>query len=387
MESGGEFGRGSKLVEAHMLPHGPSGFNLEHRLKHASFIKVAYQFCQLCIAGGSPSRVRFYQDGCQPSNSSVYPFPRVETEKIKFHGSLVPPSMQCSVLCVPSDTAVRQEVRSRCIWYIAQLQSVHLLAAYRMIDNKTPETEKASGPPPYEKDGYGYGGSNSRPMMVASSSTQSSLPRRPDISLPSGSFNRVSLQTRFADITGTYYVDPQNLMSEIKGRRKKRKFKQIPDAVFRSRRGNLSLDLATNGHINDVPKASIIASTRSGNISLNLISGAVTRPRFDLEVNTRSGTIILFVPNTFSGAIQLHTKTGDLNFLPGIASKMQVVKSTDNEYLVLVGKQHPPGSQPGPADFCRLRTRTGNIIVGERGQDTYVKTTTIWQKLTGFLRG
>ncbi|KAJ7247634.1 hypothetical protein B0H12DRAFT_738500 [Mycena haematopus] len=171
-------------------------------------------------------------------------------------------------------------------------------------------------------------------------------------------------------------------MSEIKARRKKRKLKPIPDAVFRSRRGNLSLDIATTGYASDVPKAFIEASTKSGNISLNLISGADTKPRFDVEANTRSGTIVLFVPNTFSGAIQLHTKTGDLTFLPGLASGIQIIKSSDNEYLVLVGKQQQAvGLQPAYADFCRLRTRTGNIIVGERGKDTYVKTTSVWQKL------
>jgi hypothetical protein len=193
-------------------------------------------------------------------------------------------------------------------------------------------------------------------------------------------------------------------MSEIKGRRKKRKLKSIPDAVFRSRRGNLSLDLATTGYVNEVAKACIQASTKSGDISLNLISGASTKPRFDVEVNTRSGTceslalcfislmistgtIILFVPPTFCGAIQLHTRTGDLNFLPGIASGIQVVKSSDTEYLVLVGKQQPVGLQQAPADFCRLRTRTGNIIVGERGKDTYVKSTSVWEKLAGLFRG
>ncbi|KAJ7890493.1 hypothetical protein B0H14DRAFT_2689505 [Mycena olivaceomarginata] len=233
-------------------------------------------------------------------------------------------------------------------------------------DKSLPEKPEAD-PPPY---GYGYGGSSgsgSKAVIVASSSLSPS-PRRPDISLPSGSFNRVCLQTRFADITGTYYINPQNLMSEIKGRRKKRKLKSIPDAVFRSRRGNLSLDLATTGYANEVAKACIQASTKSGDISLNLISGASTKPRFDVEVNTRSGTIILFVPPTFCGAIQLHTRT-------------------DTEYLVLVGKQQPVGLQQAPADFCRLRTRTGNIIVGERGKDTYVKSTSVWEKLAGLFRG
>ncbi|KAJ7765430.1 hypothetical protein DFH07DRAFT_810561 [Mycena maculata] len=253
------------------------------------------------------------------------------------------------------------------------------------------QTEKTLPPPPYnnrEKDGYG----DSKPMMVASSPSEPSVPRRPDIKLPSGSFSRLCLQTRFADITGMYYIDAKNPASNVTSRRKKRKQKKIkliPDAIFRSRRGNLSLDLATNGYALDVPKASVVASTRSGNISLNLIPGAENKPRFDVEVNTRSGDIVLFVPSTYSGAIQLHTKTGNLDFLPGISSEMRVVKSTDTEFLVIVGNQggqQPLGPGQATADFCRLRSRTGNIIVGERGKDTYTRELSLWQKLTGFLR-
>ncbi|KAJ6591579.1 hypothetical protein DFH09DRAFT_178755 [Mycena vulgaris] len=261
----------------------------------------------------------------------------------------------------------------------------------RMLTTDSSQKEKApGGPPPYEigeKGGY----SGLRPQMVASSSSsQSSVPHRPVIGLPSGSFNRICLQTRFADISGTYYIDPQNPVSELTSRRKKRKqkIKHIPDAVFRTRRGKLSLDLATTGY--SKAKASVVASTRSGNISINLIPGAESKPRFDLEVNTRSGDVVLFIPSTFSGAIQLHTKSGNLDFLPGIASGIQIVKSTDTECLVLVGnqgKQQPLGPNQDPADFCRLRSHSGNIIVGERGKDTYVKSASIWEKLTGFLRG
>ncbi|KAJ7224217.1 hypothetical protein GGX14DRAFT_350399, partial [Mycena pura] len=189
--------------------------------------------------------------------------------------------------------------------------------------------------------------------------------------------------------TGTYYVTPHNIVPAVnlsRRQKRKQKQKQIPDAVFRSRRGNLLLDLATTGYSSEVAKAAVVASTKSGNISLNLLSGAKIRPRFDIEGNTRSGNVVLFIPSTFSGAIQLHTKTGDINFLPGIASEMRVVKSTDTEYLVLVGAQQPPGTDQAPVDFCRLRTRSGNVVIGVRGKDTYVRPAGLWQKLTGFLR-
>ncbi|KAJ7668309.1 hypothetical protein B0H17DRAFT_1087679 [Mycena rosella] len=260
-----------------------------------------------------------------------------------------------------------------------------------------PELEKAhkDEAPPYEigeKGGY----IGARPLTIASSSSAATVPpgpvpRRP-IALPSGSFGSFSnlhLQTRFQDISGTYYIAAKNPASEIISRRKRRKhkIKHTPDAVFRTNRGNLSLDLATTGYANEAPRANVVVSTNSGRVSLNLISGAESKPRFDLEVKTRSGDIILFVSSGFSGAIQLHTKTGNLDFLPGIASRIKIMKCTDTEYLVLVGDHGPPlGSDHGPTDFCRLRSNKGSIIVGEREKDTYVKAPTVWQRLTGFLR-
>ncbi|KAJ7043653.1 hypothetical protein C8F04DRAFT_1072862 [Mycena alexandri] len=261
-----------------------------------------------------------------------------------------------------------------------------------MLDRNPTEGEKVqiSGPPAYYGELAGYSRSKPpqfEPQMVAvASSSRSSASAAPEV-IPSGPFSTLSQQTRFADINGTYYIKPKNLNKEVPTRRKQRqKFRPIPDAVFRSRRGDLSLDLATTGYASETPKAVVVASSKSGDISLNLISGGDIKPRFDLEVETHGGNIILFVPPTFSGAVQLHTKTGDLNLLPGLASGMQVVKSTDTEYLVLVGKQQPPGSR-APSDFCRLRTRTGNITVGERGKDQpYVKSSSIWDKLAGIFR-
>ncbi|KAJ7091361.1 hypothetical protein B0H15DRAFT_835629 [Mycena belliarum] len=245
-----------------------------------------------------------------------------------------------------------------------------------------------------------------KPVVVTalSQSSSSSQPpsavHKPQIALPPGSFgsfSRLNLRTRWANISGTYYIAAQNPSSQIISRRQRRKQKIriIPDAIFRTNRGNLNLDLATTGNVNEAPKASVSASTIRGKISINLIPGAESRPRFDLEASSRSGDIVLFVPNTFAGAIQLHTKTGDLDFLPGIASNMQVMRSTDTEYLVFVGnkvldnrgKSRQPGRGQDVADFCRLRTVSGSIIVGERGKDTYVKEQSVWQRMTGFLRG
>ncbi|KAF7308858.1 hypothetical protein MKEN_01085700 [Mycena kentingensis (nom. inval.)] len=268
-----------------------------------------------------------------------------------------------------------------------------------MVPDDSEKAKMGAHPPPYptEKDDYGYGGaaaaasSPGKPLMVANSSTASSATATSSID-PSLPRDRINLQTRFADVSGTYYIapTPQVAPSQNNGpgrrRRKKKKVQGIPDAVFRSRRGNLALDLGTIGYAVETASASIDASTRSGSISLNLIGGARVRPRFDVEVNSRSGNVVLFVPNTFAGAIQLHTKSGDLEFLPGITAEMRVVKSTETECLVLVGPQPPLGGGQIPTDFCRLRTRSGNIKIGMRGVDTYVKPGGLWERLTSFMR-
>ncbi|KAJ7281527.1 hypothetical protein C8J57DRAFT_1297898 [Mycena rebaudengoi] len=246
-------------------------------------------------------------------------------------------------------------------------------------NNVTTDLKTSANPPPYQG---GYGGS-----AVASSSRQvvGKPQNRPDIGVPTGSFNTVCIQNRFQDITGTFYIDPKIRALEYTNRRKRRKQKPTPDAIFRSRRGKIALDLGTTGYLVEVPTASVVVSTKSGNISLNLISSASTKPRFDLEATTRSGDIVLFVPHTFSGAIQLQTRTGDINFLPGIAAapEMRVIKSTDTEHLVFFGGQGPT---QGVEDFCRLTTRSGNITVGQRGKDKYVKTPGVWERLVGVLR-
>ncbi|KAJ6555744.1 hypothetical protein B0H10DRAFT_1207645 [Mycena sp. CBHHK59/15] len=258
------------------------------------------------------------------------------------------------------------------LYSTAELQDLKVWGFF--LTSSMHSRSQVAGPPPYEQ-GYnnGYDTSKPLPAIVASSSQATEVKSRP-VLMPSvsGSYSNVCIQNRFADITGTYYIDPKNPVEEItkKNRRKKRQHrKRIPDAIFRTRRGKITLDLGTTGYAAEVPKASVVASTKSGNIGLNLISGSHAKPRFDLEVNTRSGNIVLFVTNTFSGVIQLHTKTGNLEFLPGIAAGMQVVKSADTEYLVLVGNPQPEGgSALGIADFARLSTRTGKSLLAREGR-------------------
>ncbi|KAJ6581540.1 hypothetical protein B0H19DRAFT_1115743 [Mycena capillaripes] len=234
-------------------------------------------------------------------------------------------------------------------------------------------------PPPYSVE---HGSSRSRP--------RSELPplpvetrESPVIEEAGPSFSQIRLDTRFHDITGTYYVDPKNPISELTNKNKKPRKKAIPDAIFRTRSAKITIALATTGIVHDVPKASVIVTSKSGNITLNLLPADETRPRFDLDVRSNSGKVVVFIPKTYGGAIQLQTKSGHLEFLPALSEYVHVVKSqADQESLVLCGKQPTPSSQL-PSDFCHIRTRSGKIIVGLRGEDKYVEELGLWQRIFG----
>ncbi|KAJ7668310.1 hypothetical protein B0H17DRAFT_1087683 [Mycena rosella] len=198
---------------------------------------------------------------------------------------------------------------------------------------------------------------------------------------PGQSFSQVRLETRYTDIKGTYYIDPKSppLLSTKKSRKKK-----VPDAIFRTRSGNITLDLATAGQVLDVASASVKVHSKSGNITLNLLPADESRPRLDLEVKINSGTAVVFIPGTYAGAIQLYTKSGTLEFLPAMLARSQVVKSGEHETLVLFGKQIDPSSRL-PSDYCAILSRSGKIVVGLSGEDTYVEPPGLWQRIGGYL--
>ncbi|KAJ6555743.1 hypothetical protein B0H10DRAFT_1847600, partial [Mycena sp. CBHHK59/15] len=183
---------------------------------------------------------------------------------------------------------------------------------------------------------------------------------------------------------GTYNIDPKPPISHLTN--KKTRIKLTPDAIFRTRSGKVTLELATTGLSRDVAKASVLVTSKSGNITLNLLPADETKPRFDLEVKSDAGTVLIFIPKTFAGAIQLHTRSGSLEFLPAITEHMRVVKSADMESLVFFGTQAPSSSQL-PSDFCHIKTRSGRIIVGLRGEDVYAEELGIWQRIGSYLKG
>lgn len=102
-----------------------------------------------------------------------------------------------------------------------------------------------------------------------------------------------------------------------------------------------------------------------------------------------AGDIVVMLPRTYSGAIQLRTRKGTFEFLPHFASIMNVAKANETEALVLFGSPLTPnaGLPSQAADFSQLVARTGKIIVGLSGKDHYERPVRLWERLGAFFRG
>ncbi|KAJ7504385.1 hypothetical protein B0H11DRAFT_2221801 [Mycena galericulata] len=271
-----------------------------------------------------------------------------------------------------------------------------------LIEKRNSQTEAGliasptEDPPPYSfksgSDSPGQSTSRSRrlsvlpPLPIEAQLSSTSLDARPPPTTPGPSFSQIRLDTRYADITGTFFIDPKQPISQFTNKKNKSRKKSIPDAIFRTRSGKIALELATTGDARDVAKASVIVVSKSGKTFLNLLPADESRPRFDLEVKSNSGNVVIFIPKTYAGAIQLHTKAGSLEYLPAMSDLVQVVKSTDKESLVLFGKQTASSTQQS-SDFCHVQTRSGKVVVGLRGEDSYVEEPGLWERIGGYLKG
>lgn len=88
----------------------------------------------------------------------------------------------------------------------------------------------------------------------------------------------------------------------------------------------------------------------------------------------------MFLPETFSGLVQLKSRKGRFQILPELAAVMTMVKQGDEEVLFLVGNQ----ATSGPIiDFCQLESRCGDLVVGLYGFDLYEKPVGFWRRLFG----
>ncbi|TFK39860.1 hypothetical protein BDQ12DRAFT_681365 [Crucibulum laeve] len=241
-----------------------------------------------------------------------------------------------------------------------------------------------SKPPPYHSLSY----TQPVDINVAGPSTPP-LPSTPNSTNdPAPSVNQVHLHSGDTDITGAFFIDPSTpaLEAEITTKKKTRK-ELLYHASFHSRKGAISLNLATTGNIYDIPQATVSISSRSGNIMINLLETTTTRPRMAVDAYSRTGDIIVFIPKTFSGVIQLNTRRGDLNILSGLSSASTQLKATEEEVILMIGNQSSAAGYDGipsqVGDLCQLRSYTGKIIVGLSGRDEYApkSASNFWSKL------
>lgn len=85
------------------------------------------------------------------------------------------------------------------------------------------------------------------------------------------------------------------------------------------------------------------------------------------------GHIVVFLPQTFQGLIQIRSRRGNVNFLPGFAQSARVVNGSDKSAMVLFGVQNIVMSDldDDNMDLCMVSSRTGKITIGISGVDTY----------------
>ncbi|KAG6908791.1 hypothetical protein DXG01_003320 [Tephrocybe rancida] len=180
---------------------------------------------------------------------------------------------------------------------------------------------------------------------------------------------------------GTFYIDPKIPSVGFDARGDKARKKNPPHASFRARNAPISLDLGTTGDANVAfPRANVLVSTRHGNVNVKLLPTSSLRPALSLEVITRGGNILVFVPKDFAGAIQISSHKGRIEFLEAFASEMRVMKQSQNDALVMLGGQ---SGEIRDMNFCELKSRSGKIIVGLGDIDTYDVKSGFWQKLFG----
>ncbi|KAF8906231.1 hypothetical protein CPB84DRAFT_1770290 [Gymnopilus junonius] len=205
---------------------------------------------------------------------------------------------------------------------------------------------------------------------------------------PTPSVDQVHICESKHNIHGTFFIDP--MIPVIDRRKTKHKSRQpLPHASFRSRKGSIDIELATTGNIQDAPKANVAVSTRHGEIKIQLLPTPPSRPRIGLDVQSRHGNVIFFIPEGFSGVVHLSTRKGDMQLLPALAAYTKVVKSSDNEKIFMIGTQNnvyelDPSRE---ASFCEISTRTGSIVMGLSGRDHYTSQVGFWKRLGGYLSG
>ncbi|KAG6873503.1 hypothetical protein C0995_014771 [Termitomyces sp. Mi166 len=132
-------------------------------------------------------------------------------------------------------------------------------------------------------------------------------------------------------ISGTFYIDPHIPSVGFHTKGGKARKKNPPHASFRTRHGNMSMNLGTTGETRVAPrKANVLVSSHHGDINIKL---------------------------------------------------MRVMKQSQKDALVMLGGQTM--GETGDLNFCELETRHGKVVVGLSDVDKYDSAPGFWKRLFG----
>ncbi|TFK51840.1 hypothetical protein OE88DRAFT_1472688 [Heliocybe sulcata] len=205
--------------------------------------------------------------------------------------------------------------------------------------------------------------------------------------------NNLVVQTRRTPISGVFRINPEDANSYVPGylakarkRCGRQREKLAPNALFYARHAPVTLDLGVVSTSPENRVSRVEVANRSGDITVKL---SLQAPKhINLDVRSRKGNIVVFLPRTFVGQVKLRTKHGQLTFLPGLSRVMRIAKLRDRDALVFVGQADQIGMEQTQTDMCELSSRSGDVVLGLRGEDTYIREeSNFWKKLGGFLRG
>lgn len=170
----------------------------------------------------------------------------------------------------------------------------------------------------------------------------------------------------------------------------KKTFKQLqPNAIFGSKSGpiNLDLSLICPPHILDVQKAHVQAASKCGDIDIR-VRHIHTRRRLNLEVSSRKGNIVIFIPRSFEGYIQTHSRKGTTQYLPALARRMALMSQTDREMQVFVGDTQPACNIEWSGDTIHVDAGKGDVFIGYIEEDSKpAEQPGFWKKFASALVG
>ncbi|KAF8587933.1 hypothetical protein K439DRAFT_1630252 [Ramaria rubella] len=246
------------------------------------------------------------------------------------------------------------------------------------------------------------------PMPRASSSTLT-------LHKPNLATNYLFVKTRQEPVTGLFHIDPElqtvaldktgatavdrrhyNCKHRQRHRHhgsksfKKRFDLPDPNAIFEARQGDVSLDLSIVARPQATNSRTLVqAMTRQGNIDIKIRQIHPQR-RLNMEVTSRKGNILVLIPRSFSGYIQVYSKHGQLVFLPVLALAMNLVSRHEREAQTVVGDaitSLPPNGAEWEGDTLHVASRHGDVFVGYVDEDQKPAVEPgFWKKLMNELR-